>query len=165
MKKRLSKFIREGVLTLLIAVGVMTAYNLYLQRNMPSGDVPVLMGTTLDGSRFNLGEASKDETVLVYFWASWCSVCRVVSPAVSDIASDYPVISVAMASGNDDRVSRYLAAHTLDFATINDEGGMMVREWGVQATPAFAIVKNGEIRSVTTGYTTELGLRLRMMLL
>ena len=165
MKKRLGKFIRESVVTLLIAVGVMTAYNIYLQRNMPSGGAPVLTGITLDDSRFNLDAASEDETVLVYFWASWCSVCRVVSPSVSDIASDYPVISVALASGNDDRVSRYLAAHQLEFATMNDESGRLSREWGVQATPAFVIVKNGEIRSVTTGYTTGLGLRLRMMLL
>ena len=165
MKKRLGKFIRESLLTLLIAVAVMTAYSLYLQRHMPSGEAPVMTGTTLDGNRFDLQALSRDETVLVYFWASWCSVCRVVSPAVSDIASDYPVISVAMTSGNDDRVRRYLTAHKLDFATINDESGQLSREWGVQATPAFVIVKNGEIRSVTTGYTTEVGLRLRMMLL
>ncbi|MDJ0583002.1 thioredoxin family protein [Crocosphaera sp.] len=35
-------------------------------------------------------EVSKSETpVLVYFWASWCGPCRLVSPSIKKIADSY----------------------------------------------------------------------------
>ncbi|MGC4117189.1 MAG: hypothetical protein QM765_22035 [Myxococcales bacterium] len=41
----------------------------------------------------------------------------------------------------------------------------LARAWGVNAFPtSFFVGKDGEIRFVETGYTTELGMRLRLAL-
>lgn len=32
---------------------------------------------------------STEQPVLVYFWASWCGPCKLVSPSVIEIAKDY----------------------------------------------------------------------------
>jgi thioredoxin 1 len=32
---------------------------------------------------------SADKPVLVYFWASWCGPCRLVSPSISALAEQY----------------------------------------------------------------------------
>ena len=81
---------------------------------------------------------------------------------MSKISDKYPVITVAMASGDDERISRYLEARALKFPVINDSQNVISREWQASAVPAFFIVKNGEIQSVTTGFTTTPGLLARL---
>jgi alkyl hydroperoxide reductase subunit AhpC len=46
---------------------------------------------------------------------------------------------------------------------LNDEDGWISEKWGVHAVPAsFIIDRTGRIRFVEVGYTTEIGLRLRL---
>ena len=48
---------------------------------------------------------------------------------------------------------------------VNDPDGRLAGAWGVHAVPAtFIVDTNGEIRFVEVGYTTGLGLRLRLWL-
>ena len=152
------------VITLVLGVVIMTGYNLYLQKDMPSGVAPSLNAVQLNGEEVDLQSLSEEGPVLVYFWASWCQVCSWVSPAVSDLSENYQVITVALASGNDDRVRRYSAAKELNFPVINDNDGELSRTWKVNVTPSIFIIKEGEIKSVTTGFTTKVGMLLRLWL-
>jgi thiol-disulfide isomerase/thioredoxin len=162
MSLRLKKIAKEVIVTLVLGVVLMTVYNLYLQKDMPSGMAPPLSAVQLNGERVDLQNLSEKGPVLVYFWASWCQVCSWVSPAVSDLSEDYQVITVAIASGNDDRVRRYTAAKELKFPVINDNEGELSRTWKVNVTPSIFIIKEGDIKSVTTGFTTKAGMLLRL---
>ncbi|WP_257288009.1 protein disulfide oxidoreductase [Endozoicomonas sp. SESOKO2] len=162
MSIRLGKFIREAVFTLLIAAVVMTAYNVYLQRDMPSGAAPELRAMPVNGAEIDLYKLSEEKPVLLYFWASWCRVCHWVSPAVSDLSEDHQVVTVAMVSGDNERVARYLNAKDLHFPVINDPQGSTSRAWNVSVTPAIFIIRKGEIKSITTGFTTKAGMLARL---
>ncbi|WP_422410798.1 MULTISPECIES: protein disulfide oxidoreductase [unclassified Endozoicomonas] len=162
MSIRLGKFIREAFFTLLIGVAVMTAYNVYLQKDMPSGKAPELRAIPINGEAVDLYTLSEEKPVLLYFWASWCRVCHWVSPAVSDLSEEYQVVSVALASGNNERVARYLNAKDLHFSVINDPQGSVSRAWNVSVTPSIFIIRNGEIKTITTGYTSKAGLLARL---
>ncbi|WPL18762.1 Thioredoxin-like protein [Thiorhodovibrio winogradskyi] len=37
-----------------------------------------------------------DKPMLVHFWGTWCSVCRLMDGAIACIAEDHAVVSVAM---------------------------------------------------------------------
>ncbi len=56
-------------------------------------------------------------------------------------------------------------AESVSFPVLNDPDGAIAAHWGVRGVPASFIVDGaGQIRFVEVGYTTEIGLRLRLWL-
>ncbi|WP_006787606.1 protein disulfide oxidoreductase [Thiorhodospira sibirica] len=151
-------------LELLLILALFWAFKSWLERDMLSGPAPPLHGTLVNGTAFNL-EDYRGEAVLVYFWASWCGVCRVAQNGIQAVAADWPVITIAMQSGDVYRVMAYLREHELDFPVLLDEHGELAAQFGVSAVPAsFIIDPHGNIRYRERGYTSSLGLRARLWL-
>ena len=165
MALRWKKWLRELAIFGLLAVILASAIGYYQQRDIPAHQLPPLSGKSLDGHPLDLQQMAAQGPVLVYFWATWCGYCRVVSPAVSELADDNQVISVALQSGSDGEVQQYLQAHQLDFPTLNDPTGAYSAAWGVRVTPTLVIVNSdGEVSWVTSGTTSKWGLQLRLAL-
>jgi thiol-disulfide isomerase/thioredoxin len=154
---------QSALLWLLALITVPLLIDQWRHRDAPD-QAPVQLLQDLQGRTVDLHALSAEEPVLVYFWATWCPVCRLVSPAVNDLATDHTVVSVALRSGGPEEVATYLAEHALDFRTVNDPGGHVSAPWGVRATPTLAVVHRGEIRSMTSGITTGPGMSLRLRL-
>jgi thiol-disulfide isomerase/thioredoxin len=134
----------------------------YQQRDLVLGLAPELRASAVDGRALALGHGTR--ATLVYFWATWCPVCRLEHGAIESIASDRPVITVALKSGTDAELLRYLKEHDLKAPTLNDPGEQ-ASNWGVRATPTFFVVdRHRQIRFREVGLTSEWGLRLRLWL-
>jgi len=163
-KPRKSKW-RSIAIEVLLFIAVVMAIRVWQQRDMVSGAAPVLQGTTLAGQPYKL-PAHPDHPVLVHFWATWCPVCRAEQGSIAAIAQDNPdVISIVMQSGKPEEVVRYMREQGVAFAALNDPDGSISAAWGVHAVPAsFIVGPDGQIRFVEVGYTTGLGLRLRLWL-
>lgn len=154
---------RNYVINVLLVIVVVAGVRLWQQRDMVSGAAPVLKGVTLTQTFYELPEHPAKLT-LVHFWATWCPICRAEQGNIAAIARDYPnTISVVMNSGQNNEVVQYMKEQGIDFATVNDPDGSISAAWGVHAVPAsFIIGPDGKIAFVEVGYTTELGLRLRL---
>jgi len=150
---------------ILLAILVTTAVAYYQQRDIPKEQAPPLKGRTLHGNLLDLQQMTAQGPVLIYFWASWCPYCRIVSPKISELAREHQVIGVAMQSGSEEVVEEYMQRYNLKFPTINDPGGATSALWGVRVTPTMVIVgSDGKIAWVTSGTTSKLGLKLRLEL-
>ncbi len=104
-----------------------------------------------------------DLPVALHFWAEWCPICRTEQHSVSRIAKDWPVLTVAMQSGAANDVSKVLHARQLPWATVIDQSGEVTRAHGFNSVPAFVVIDgDGVLRAPTVGYTSELGMRLRL---
>ncbi len=156
---------RTLALNLLLFAALVAGIRIWQQRDMPSGQAPALQGLTLSGQPYVL-PLHPDRPVLVHFWATWCPICRSEQGSIVSLAKDHPeIITVAMASGPPEEVSRYMRAQGLAFPVVNDPDGAISRTWGVHAVPAsFIVDTQGRIRFIEVGYTTETGLRLRLWL-
>lgn len=157
--------LRSLAVYLLLIVGIMATVDWWRSGNVPTS-VPVehMQLQSLDGASHDLAALSKDKPVIVYFWGTWCPVCPTTSPTVDWFNDRYSVISIAMASGNNQRIQAYLDQQDYSFATINDNNTAIADHWGVQVTPTIAIVIDSQVVSVTTGVTTPVGLQLRIWL-
>lgn len=126
--------------------------------------VPRQLLLDLNGSVIDLYQMSQAEPVLLYFWASWCPVCKPVSPAVDALRDDYPVVTVALSSGSRERVLAFAREHDLGFRIVNDTDGDIARAWNVRGTPTIAVLYQGRVTSMTSGITTPPGISLRLWL-
>jgi thiol-disulfide isomerase/thioredoxin len=148
---------------ILLLLLVFAAVQWWQARDLAAGPAPPLVGLLLDGSPYQLDPAGGP--ILVHFWATWCPVCRLEEDSIARIAADLPTITVATTSGTSDEVAAYLAEQGLTMPVLLDEDGELARRWGVNGVPAtFVIDREGRIRHAGKGYSTEIGLRLRMWL-
>jgi thiol-disulfide isomerase/thioredoxin len=101
----------------------------------------------------------------VHFWATWCPSCRLEHGTIQRLSQEHPVVTVAMQSGDAADVAAYLQERGLSFPVRLDERGEAAARWGVRGVPTtFVVDADGQIRFVTTGFTTDVGLRLRLWL-
>jgi peroxiredoxin len=156
---------RSLAINLLVFVVVMAGIRFWQQRDIVSGPAPALQGITLAGQPYKL-PAHPARPVLVHFWATWCPICRTEQGSIAAMAHDDPtVITIAMQSGKPEEVTRYMREQEIAFPVLNDADGSIAASWGVHAVPAsFIISPDGQIKFVEVGYTTGIGLRLRLWL-
>lgn len=163
-KPRTAKW-RSYAINVMLFVVVIAGIRTWQQRDMVSGTAPVLQDVTLAGRPYIL-PAHPAQPVLVHFWATWCPICRAEQNSIVAIAHDHPnTITIAMQSGKPEEVARYMREQGIDFPVVNDADSGISSAWGVHAVPvSFIIAPDGKIRFVEVGYTTGLGLRLRLWL-
>lgn len=160
LKHRAGKIALEILFFVLLYFGVRA----YMQRELATGPLPPLQSVTLNGLPFDTAQP-RQGPLLVHFWATWCPVCRLEQDSIQAISRDYPVISIALSSGDALEVEQFMQEHKLDFPVINDPQGVLARDFGVRGVPvSFVVNSRNQIRFVERGYTTEWGLRLRMWL-
>lgn len=129
---------------------IYTAVNLWRSPTLP--DSPALSYTDRSGQVIDVIQKSHDTPILVYFWGTWCGVCRTTSPAVQALHADgTDVLTVAVSSGTDGELSAYMTRHGYTFTTINDTHGKTFSAWGGQVTPSFVILHDGKIAQGFTG--------------
>lgn len=136
----------------------------WMTRNAARGAAPAIDEMSLSGKHVLLSQWS-GQSVLIHFWATWCPVCGLEHGAINALAHDYPVIGIAMQSGDSAAVSEYVRERGIEYEVIVDEAGDIATRYGVTAVPmSFIIGPEGRVRYVTRGITTGPGLRARLEL-
>jgi len=150
----------RDIALLVIAVA---AVQWWQARDLVAGPAPPLVGHLVDGSPYQLDPA--EGPVLVHFWATWCPICRLEQGTIADLSRGNRVITVATTSGSAEELRGYLQQEGLEMPVLMDEDGQIARSWGVGGVPAtFIVDSQGRIDHAGMGYSTGLGLRLRLWL-
>lgn len=161
---------KQHVGTLLMVLVALLGVQWWQTRHVPVGLAPDLPLTLLraDGSTHvvTLGQwrtAHPGQPVVLHFWAEWCPICRTEEHSITRLSQDWPVLTVAMQSGNPSTVQRILRQRRLNWQTVVDPQGDIARAFGFQAVPAMVVIDaKGRLRNPTAGYTSEIGMRLRI---
>ncbi|EFE95541.1 protein disulfide oxidoreductase [Serratia odorifera] len=159
---RLKRWAREILLLLLITGGIVWLMDTLRAPQAPDAFAEQQLAT-LDGSAVSLAQLSQQRPLLVYFWASWCGVCRYTTPSVAKLAAlGDNVLSVALRSGDDVQVAEWLAGKRLSLPVVNDPNGALAAQWQIGVTPTLVIIDKGKVVQSTTGWTSYWGMKLRL---
>jgi peroxiredoxin len=114
----------------------------------PNFQLPDLNGTTVDFAKIK-----GQKPVLLYFWASWCSYCMAVRPAVVDLRNAVPqndleILAINVGVNESlEKVKRYQQAHPAPFTVLYDADSKVVHQYQVQGIPLFVLLdKSGAVK-------------------
>ena len=163
-KQKMWSVLKTVLLYGLIFLVIYTAINWWRQPVMPAN--PQLQLTDYQGQIVDLAALSDEQPTLVYFWGTWCPICRVTSPTINKLAlaNNYPVVTIAIKSGSNQELQSYLNKNNYDFTTVNDQEGRIFADWQGQVTPSYVILKDGEMAQGLTGIQPLWSLKLRLWL-
>lgn len=99
------------------------------------GVAPDFTSWDLDGKRVGLTDF-RGRTVLLSFWATWCTACRDEMPALQALRDRYAgegfsVLAVNYRETSQDRMRQYLAGINVDLRAIIDPDGAIADAYGV----------------------------------
>lgn len=162
---------RSHAITVLAIISVAIGVNAWQTRHVPEGPAPefqaLLAGAPQD-TQLALSwwrARHPGRAVALHFWADWCPICRLEEGSITSVREDWPVLAVAMRSGTPGHVAGVLQQRGLPWASVNDPDGSVAASYGLNAVPAFIVLDaDGQIRHAAVGYTTEIGMRLRLWL-
>lgn len=88
--------------------------------------------TTVTDASFAADVLGSDKPVIVDFWAEWCGPCRMVSPILEEIASEY--------------------ADKITVAKLNvDENPKTAASYGITSIPTMNVYSGGEVVKTIIG--------------
>lgn len=111
----------------------------------------------------------KGKPTLLYFWAPWCSVCKVSMPNLQsffeDNKQDFNVVTIALSYENQLEVIKALESKKMTIPTLF--GTPTVGEdYKISAFPTYYILdEEGYLVSKSMGYSSEVGMTLRSLTL
>jgi thiol-disulfide isomerase/thioredoxin len=160
---------KSHALTLLTFLLVYVGIHQWQTRSIPDGPAPTFSAPVIGPQTSGLidlerwRQAHAGRAVALHFWAEWCPICRAEEGSISQLQAHWPVLGVAMQSGDAARVRGVLDKRQLDWTTAVDVDGQIARRFGLSSVPAFIVIDaQGRIRFAEVGYTTEAGMRLRL---
>jgi peroxiredoxin len=127
----------------------------------PAWDLP-----TLDGQNLSL-ESLRGKPTVLFFWAPWCGVCKADAHNIADVreavGDDANVVPVALSFQSIRDVRAFADEnHLTDPIVLGDRA--MAEAYAIDSFPTVYILDSeGNVASHAVGYTTELGVRVRLM--
>ena len=105
----------------------------------------------MNGNKVRLSELADDKPLLLYFWASWCKPCRLITPRVSTLAEEYKdrVTVIGINVGGVDSlkgVKKYSKRYKVNYPLLIDSDNETVEAYSIHAIPTVILLdKNGKI--------------------
>jgi thiol-disulfide isomerase/thioredoxin len=170
MKKPTKKKLIVWLNQILIFIGIFILITWWQQKDMLSTGTenlsPSFTLVSMDDQVISFEPATLEKKTLIYFFAPWCSVCHASIDNIEAIKEssgehvNFYIIALDWKSKQE--ISDFLSQHHLTIPVLL--GSRSTSDaFQIRGFPSYYIIdKNGKIKHKNMGYTTELGMRVRL---
>lgn len=169
VKKKKSSLLDWGIQAIVL-VSIFFAITWWQQRNMLSTEqeqlAPAFSLISMQDELIHFDPTKQSKKTLIYFFATWCGICHASIDNIEDIkesvGDSVNFYAIALDWKTKSEVEDFLAQHDLTIPVLlgNQE---VWRNYQISGFPSYYVIdKDGKIASKDMGYTTELGMRIRL---
>ncbi len=166
-KNKILRFARELIIFLVIIAGIQTYQSWGMLDTGEESSPPTFSLSDIQNNIFDL-ENVRGKKILIYFFAPWCSVCKLSADNLSKLVTslnpeEYAIITIALSYNNESEVKDFAEKYKLPAPVLlgNDE---IMDAFKINAFPSYYIVnKNFKISSRQVGFSSYWGLKLRLL--
>jgi len=161
MKEKILKYVKEFVLFIIILAVTTNLISFYRSGSLNSEPLHINNFKVLNGDVYTL---DRTKPKLVHIWATWCPTCKLEASNIEFLSKHFQVITFAVKSGSNQEIQTWMDAHHYTFKVVNDSDGQISHSFKTFAYPStFIYDKDGKLKFSDVGYTSTLGLYLRMI--
>jgi thiol-disulfide isomerase/thioredoxin len=156
------KYYAKEILYFIIFITIATnLISLYKSSDLNKAPLSLKNITLIDKTNFT---PKDDKAIIVHFWATWCPTCKLEASNIQTLSENFEVVTIAVKSGSDKEIKKWLKDRDYTFKVINDYDGRLSSEFNIAAFPTtFIYNKNKEALFSEVGYTSTFGIWLRML--
>lgn len=160
MKQKLLHYTKEIIYFVLFMTLFANALSWYKSQDLNKKPLPLITAKSINKTSH---EHTNKNVTVVHFWATWCPTCKLEASNINRLNNKADLITIAVNSGSDDTILKYLQENNLSFEVINDSNGTLAKEFGITAYPTTLIYdKEKNLIFSDVGYTSTIGLLLRV---
>ena len=110
---------------------------------------------------------NQNKPLIINFWGTWCPICNQEISTISKIAKDKDVvlITIAVNSGSNEDIKKYLKSKNANFLVINDNSGSIAKDFNITTYPTTLFFNSKRDKVIKdSGYLTYGGYLVRKKL-
>ena len=160
MKNKVRKYLKEIILFFVFITILTNIISIYKSTDLNKS---ALQNVNIDLLYTNNYSYPKNKPILIHFWATWCPTCKLEASNIQTISENFEVLTIAVNSGDNNDLKKYMHEHNLNYKVYNDINGFFASEFKITAYPTtFIYDKNKELVFSEVGFTSTFGLWIRM---
>ena len=111
---------------------------------------------TTNGRSISLSDF-KGKTVLLNFWATWCTPCKKELPAMQRLYEDlkldgFEIVAISIDRDKKERVHKYMEEYSLTFPVLLDPSQKVRKDYFILGLPtSYLIGKDGKLKGFISG--------------
>ncbi|WP_415397669.1 redoxin domain-containing protein [Sulfurimonas sp. CS5] len=157
---RVKKYLKEIITFFIFITIIANIISIYKSSDLNKAALQNINITLLDAQSYTY---PKGKPILIHFWATWCPTCKLEASNIQTISENYEVLTIAVNSGDNNDIKKYMNKHNLSYKVYNDNNGFFAKEFKIAAYPTtFIYNKNKELVFSEVGFTSTWGLWIRM---
>ncbi|HGZ71151.1 MAG TPA: redoxin domain-containing protein [Nitratifractor sp.] len=162
----MKKWIKE-ILTMAIVLIVASSAIGYYRGMSVNSNLDTLQATTTLDAKSVKAILSSNKPLIINFWGTWCPICNQEVSTLSKLAKrdDIILLTVAVNSGSNQDIEKYMQKKGINFLVINDNNGKIAKSFNVETFPTTLFFGKSRKKVIKdSGYTTYPGFLARIKL-